>query len=207
MGAQVVTKKTNANDDGRRLIHDLHKMTPQYLSGDSLDKLTTMFMDILNDDIDKKFPADQESSFEWQTLDLCEYVKQVWSHASITALFGTHIYEIWPDIDTWLWDFDKHFQSLFTQMPRFVLPKAYALLDRGQELSEKWEADAMQAEKDGEIIGDPDWDPYWGLRFVRLRNELLRRDGIETKLRAGNHVVFLWGVRLPSISSHPLFAR
>ncbi|KAF4624268.1 hypothetical protein G7Y89_g13905 [Cudoniella acicularis] len=199
MGAQVVSKKPNAPDDGSRIIHDLHRMTPQYLTGQSLDKLTAMFIDVICSDIAKKFPPDQESSYEWQTLDLCEFVKETWAHASITALFGTHIYEIWPRIDQWLWKFDKHFQSLFTQMPRFVIPTAFALLDEGQEMCEKWESDALQAEKEGKIADDADWDPYWGLKFVRVRSQLLRQNGLSTKFRAGNQVVFLWGLNANAI--------
>lgn len=195
-GAQVVNPKPNLDDNGNRIIHDLHKMTPQYLTGRSLDRLTDMFVEVICKDIDTKFPEGEEKSYEWQTMDLNEFVKDTWAHASITALFGSHVYNIWPEINAWLWKFDKHFQSMFTGMPRFVIPTAFALLDEGQEMCERWETDALQAEKEGKIGGERDWDEYWGLKFVRVRNELLRENNLSAKFRAGNMVVFLWGVSL-----------
>ncbi|CAG8977986.1 hypothetical protein HYALB_00001868 [Hymenoscyphus albidus] len=193
-GAQTLTPTPKDQDSGQRVIHDLHNMTPQHLTGVSLDKLTNMFIDVICKDIDEQFPEDKKESYEWETLDLCEFVKKTWCHASITALFGTHIYEIWPGIDAWLWKFDKHFQSLFTEMPRIVIPTAFALLDEGQEMCEKWESDAIKAGEEGKMESDPDWDEYWGLRFVRLRNEFLRKEGLSAKFRAGNQCAFLWGV-------------
>jgi len=194
MGAQVVSPKPSAKDDGRRVLHDLHQMSPGFLTGKSLDKLTEVFLEVLCDDIDKRFPAGEEKSYDWETLDLNEYIKETRVHASIIALFGTHIYEVWPNINKWVWDFDEHFQSLFTQMPRFLNPKAFALLDEGQAMCEKWEADAMRAGEEGKIEKDPDWDPYWGLRFTRVRSALLRDNGLSAKFRGGNESVFLWAV-------------
>ncbi|KAH6676565.1 putative cholesterol 7-alpha-monooxygenase [Halenospora varia] len=198
-GAQVVNPKPNLDDNGNRIIHDLHKMTPQYLTGQSLDRLTDMFVEVICKDIDTKFPEGEEKSYEWQTMDLNEFVKDTWAHASITALFGSHVYDIWPEINAWLWKFDKHFQSMFTGMPRFVIPTAFALLDEGQEMCERWETDALQAEKEGKIGGERDWDEYWGLKFVRVRNELLRENNLSAKFRAGNMVVFLWGLNANAI--------
>jgi ATP-binding cassette subfamily D (ALD) long-chain fatty acid import protein len=197
MGAQVVSSKPNSKDDGRRVLNDLHQMSPGFLTGQSLDKLTEVFLDVLCKDIDLRFPPDQAKSYEWETLDLDKYIRETRAHASIVALFGTHIYEIWPTVGEWVWEFDEYFQSLFTELPRFLNPKAFALLDEGQEMCEKWEADAIQAGKEGKIEEDPDWDPYWGLRFTRVRSAVLRENGLSTKFRAGNGLAFLWGVSNP----------
>ena len=194
MGAQVAKKNPNIKDDGRRIFYDLHTMAIPSFSGDSLEKLTNLFIEALCDDIDKRFPPNTASSYEWETLDLCEYVKETWTHASITSLFGPHICSIWPDIADWLWDFDRHFQSIITKMPRFMAPRAYALRDQGQKMCELWEKEALKAEDDGKIEGDPAWDPYWGQRFVRLRVKYLIENGISTRGRAGNMMAFLWGV-------------
>jgi hypothetical protein len=203
-GAQVINPVPETEDTGTRILHDLHAMTPQHLTGKSLDRLTDMFIDSICADIDKRFPKDDEKSYEWETMDICEFVKSTWCHASITALFGTNMYRIWPGIEKWLWAFDKEFQKLFTKMPRAVMPKPYELLEEGQKMCEKWEADAMAAEQRGDIGGDPDWDEYWGLRFVRLRTELLQTSGLSTKFRAGNQVVFIWGVSSKGLLAKPI---
>lgn len=194
MGAQTANPTPNAKDNGRHFIHDLHKMTPQHLTGKPLHKLTDLFIDTLCADIDAKFPEDDPKSYEWQTMDICAYVKTTWAHASITSLFGTNIYTIWPEIEKWLWSFDEHFNSLMTKMPRFMLPIAWALRDEGWEKCAQWEAEARKAEEENRYGIDPDWDPYWGLRFVRQRAHYLKESGLTAKVRAGNQMVFIWGV-------------
>lgn len=193
MGAQIPNPKPNAKDDGRRVFFDLHKMSPQHLTGEPLNKLTNLFIDALCKVIDRKFPEDDASSYEWQQVDLCDYIKSSWTEASIISLFGTHIFEIWPNLEEWLWKFDKHLNSLLTKMPRFVIPEAYALREEGQQKCEQWEADAIAAEESGRFGEDPDWDPYWGLRFTRVRANYLRKSGLSTKSRAGNTLAFIWG--------------
>jgi len=199
MGAQSAKPVPNLNDDGRRVIHDLHKMTPQYLTGKPLDKLTDLFIDVLCADIDSRFPVDDPASYEWQTMDILANVKTIWAHASITALFGSNIYTIWPGIEKWLWSFDEHFQSLLTKLPRFMLPLAWALRDEGWEKCAQWEREAREAEAEKRFGEDPDWDPYWGLRFVRHRATYLRDSGISDKARAGNQMVFIWGLNANAI--------
>jgi ATP-binding cassette subfamily D (ALD) long-chain fatty acid import protein len=197
MGAQTVRKDPKVKDDGRRILYDLHSMTAPHFSGDSLEKLTSFFIDALCDDIDNRFSPDKESSYEWHTVDLCEFVKHTWTYASITGLFGSHIYSIWPQVGTWLWDFDRHFQKIIMKMPRFMAPKAYALRDEGKAMCELWEREALKAEVDGKVGGDCAWDPYWGLRYTRERVKYLMKQGISTQGRAGNMMSFIWGVSNP----------
>ncbi|KAL3422685.1 Cholesterol 7-alpha-monooxygenase 3 [Phlyctema vagabunda] len=203
MGAQVERKTAGfIEDDGRRVLYDLHCMSGPALTGPSLDSLTALFIETICGEIDKRFPARSDAAdgdSEWEELDLGEFVKTIWTRASITALFGSHIFTIWPEIERWLWEFDEHFQSLLTKMPRFVLPKAYALLDEAQEKCARWESDALDAEKKGSIDHDPAWDPYWGLRFVGERAKYLIKSGISEKARAGNTAVFLWGLNANTI--------
>ena len=203
MGAQTAYPNPKIKDNGRHFIHDLHKMTPQHLTGKPLDKLTDLFIDTLCADIDAKFPEDDAASYEWQEMDICPYVKTTWAHASITSLFGTNIYAIWPGIEKWLWAFDEHFNSLMTKMPRFMLPIAWALRDEGWEKCAQWEADARKAEEDNRFGEDPDWDPYWGLRFVRQRAHYLKESGLTAKVRAGNQMVFIWGVSITPVLKDP----
>ncbi|TVY84462.1 Cholesterol 7-alpha-monooxygenase [Lachnellula suecica] len=199
MGAQVVFRRPGIKDDGRRILHDLHQLSPGFLQGKSLDKLTDVFLDVLCEDIDKRFPPSEEKSYEWEAMNLGNYIKETRAHASIVALLGTHIYDIWPGVNEWVWKFDEHFQSLFTEMPQFLNPKAHKLLEEGQQMCEKWEQDALKAGEEGRIEEDPEWDPYWGLRFSRVRSEMLRDNGLSTKFRAGNGVAFLWGFEANAI--------
>ncbi|KAL2008818.1 hypothetical protein VTN00DRAFT_7012 [Thermoascus crustaceus] len=229
MGAQVVNNYHNdkkkkkkgpdggEDDDGRRILHDLHTLASIHLSGEALDELTKRFIETLCEDIDRRFPPrdnkdddDDGDDNEWEILDLCTYVKSTWTHASITALFGSSIHTLWPDIDTWLWDFDAHFQKIVSRMPRFLFPRAYALRDEGLRMCMFWEEEALRAEKEGmissykKIEGDNEndgalWDPYWGHRYTRLRAKRMMENGISARGRAGNAISLLWGLNANAI--------
>jgi hypothetical protein len=194
MGAQTVKEDPKIKDDGQCVLNDLHSLSTLHLAGDSLETLTNRFIQILCEDIDKRFPPDKDSSYEWQTLNVCSFVKATWTHASIIGFYGSHIYSIWPDVETWLWDFDHHFQKIITKMPRLVAPKAYALRDEAKEMFTLWEQEARKAEAEGKIENDPDWDPYWGLRFSRVRIEYLTKCGIGVGGRTGDLMAFMWAV-------------
>ena len=197
IGAQTVKENPKIKDDGRRVLNDLHSLSTLHLTGDSLETLTNLFIQILCEDIDKRFPPGKDSSYEWQTLDLCNFVKDTWTHASIIGLYGSHIYSIWPDVETWLWGFDQHFQKIMTKIPRLMAPKAYALRDEAKKMFALWEQEALRAEAEGKIENDPDWDPYWGLRFTRARTKYLTESGISTGGRTGDLMAFMWGVSSP----------
>lgn len=229
MGAQVINhnnnnnkKKKNRNkkdddddddDDGCRILHDLYTLASIHLSGEALEELTNRFIETLCEDIDRRFPPRKNDQNHddggWETIDLPSYIKSTWTHASITALFGSHIHSLWPDIGTWLWDFDAHFQKIVARMPRFLFPGAYALRDEGQRMCMLWEEEALRAEREGEISssssyknieGDDGngngalWDPYWGHRYTRLRAKRMMENGISARGRAGNAISLLWGL-------------
>jgi hypothetical protein len=48
------------------------------------------------------------------------------------------------------------------------------------------EREALAAEATGKYGADPDWDPYWGMKFVRLRSRYIKDSGMSDKVRAGN---------------------
>ncbi|CAI7573402.1 unnamed protein product [Penicillium glandicola] len=189
IGAQTVIRDPRSIDDGRRVLHGLHVLADEHLSGESLDELTSRFIDMLSTELDTRFPPGPMA--EWQTFDLAEYVKAAWTHASITALYGSHIYTIWPDIDTWLWEFDQGIQSIITKMPRFLFPKPYTVLEQGLRMFEAWETAAVQHSGfDAEAI----WEPFWGHRHTRLRNKHLLDSGLSARGRAANNISLLWGL-------------
>jgi hypothetical protein len=200
IGAQTVEKNLKIKDDGRRILHDLHAVANHHLSGNPLEVITNRFIDTLCDDIDKRFPPREHGSYEWETLDLCEFVKHVWTHASITALYGSHIYSVWPGIETWLWDFDQRFQQIIKGVPRFMAPKAYTLRDEGNKMFQLWESEATKAENEGKIGNDPDWDTYWGLRYARAIVDILIKQGISPQGRGGLMMATMWAVSHPHVT-------
>jgi hypothetical protein len=193
IGSQVISRKKDYKDDGRRVLLELHNTLVPHLSGESLESSTAIFVKVLCEYIDEQFPANKESSYDWETVEFCEFIISTWTHASTVALFGTHVYTIWPDVEEWIWRFDKHVKPLFTRMPRIFIPKAYAVRDEALKLRELWESDAEKAHADGKSTEDAQWDPYLGQRSWRARAALFKRNGLSPQARAASHVEFLWG--------------
>jgi hypothetical protein len=164
IGAQGISRSKDYKDDGRRVLLELHNTLVPHLNGEPLESATAIFVKTLCDCIDERFPVAEPSSYEWQVIDLCEYVKSTWTRASTIALFGTHVYKIWPDVEGWIWRFDKHVKTVVTGVPRILAPKAYAVRDEALKMCELWESDAEQAHADCRFGKDPQWDPYWGQR-------------------------------------------
>lgn len=196
MGAQLVRKDPGLKEDGRRYFHDLHILTKHLLSGDALDELTNRFIETLCNDIDKRFPISRDDQHEWETIDLCELVKSLWTHASIEALIGTNVYSIWPDIDHWLWEFDATFPQIIAQYPRLLFPKPYKVREEGIKMLQQWEEEAWKAEAEGKIETHPDhlWDPYWGHAYSRQTRKYNAKNGMSARGRAGSTISIIWGV-------------
>jgi hypothetical protein len=72
-------------------------------------------------------------------------VKSAWTIASAIALFGTYIYTIWPEVEGWIWRFDKYVKTLITGMPRVFALKAYAVREEALKVYDLWESDAEKA--------------------------------------------------------------
>lgn len=164
------------------------------MPGDSLEVMTHRFIDTVCGDMDKRFRPDKQSSYEWETLDLCEFVKYTWTHASITSMYGSHIFSIWPGIETWIWDFDQNFQKIVVGVPRFMAPKAYALRGEGNKMFQLWDSEAITGEAEGKIGNDPEWNPYWGLRYAHAVAKYLMKQGISPQGRGGVATALIWAV-------------
>lgn len=216
MGTQDGKKDSSIHDDGRRVLHDFNALSAANLRGEPLDMLTRKFMEVLCEEIDRMFPeksfngrdedeGGSEGEDGWKTVDLGKVVKHIWTRASITALCGSYIYSVWPDVDTWMWDWDTGIPTIMTKMPRLLFPKPYQVRAQGLKMSEKWEAEVRRAETEGKVdLRDgKSWNPYWGHPFNRERMELLRKAGISERGRAGHTISLLWGVSIASLQVQP----
>ena len=190
-GAKVGNKDKDYVEDGSKLILDLHHLAIKHFTGDSLQTITGKFIEGLAARIDVRFSVEEESSYEWQELELTEFVKVLWTQAAIPALFGTNMTKQWPDCVEWFWKFDKNIQKFIAELPRFLFSEAYAIKEEGIDHFIKWEEQAWEHSAEGG--GDPDWDEYRGLKFCRMRAKCFVDAGITKRGRAVQGLSFLWG--------------
>lgn len=193
VGAHDVSRKLIIDENvGPGLLHELHGQSVRYLRGESLKRMTGVFNKHMFENIDRDFPPSEKSSYEWKEVDLVEFVRKAWTIASVISLFGMHILELWPRIYEWLWEFDENILPLFGQLPRFIIPKSYRLREEAIRMLIKWEEDALQHQLEGKMDGNPEWDPYWGLRFLRVRGKTAQESGLGPRARAGIQLALLW---------------
>jgi hypothetical protein len=197
MGAQVLKRKEGYVDDGRRVLHSVHVLSTKYFQGEGLEELTNRFIETVCAVLDRDFAGrDGDKGVDgegWRELDLFKYTKKTWTYASIVALFGTHIYEIWPRVGEWLWEFDEVLQTLLMDLPEVLNRRACKLRNEGLEMFQKWEEDAEAAEERGEINGEEMWNKYWGHRYCRERSRVEKTDALEARTRAAMMLGVIWG--------------
>lgn len=104
--------------------------------------------------------------------DLYAFLRELMFAASTEALFGSELLRIVPSLNKDFWTYDHHFPTLLRLPYRWLAPRAYKARDRMLENIRKWHAHA-KAHSDYDRIEpqDPDWEPYFGTKYVRARQK------------------------------------
>ena len=101
------------------------------LTGPALAELATRFMSNFEAELNTL-----ELDDEWTEVpDFYAIVQQIVFKASTKALFGTHIFELNPDITAEFWEYDEWMPSLFKNIPCFFIPKAFQARDKSSPRS------------------------------------------------------------------------
>lgn len=169
----------------------IHRAVKTGLSGAHLAALTARFQEFLVEQIatDPLFA----SSGSWTDLaDLNEFVEKRVFEAAVRSMFGTYMLSLNPTLAEDFWSFNKAIGTLFMGLPRWWSPTAYRKRDRMLRSIERWQRHA-QEHRDIEEIGDLDWEPYYGSKFIRERQSLLTKRGImDETARAAENFAFMW---------------
>jgi cytochrome P450 len=77
-------------------------------------------------------------------------------------------------------------------LPAWLTPQAHRMRTKMVQSIARWEKHA-QEHCDVDELGDVDWEPYYGSRFIRERQTLLTRRGImDETARAAENFAFMW---------------
>lgn len=100
------------------------------------------------------------------------------SRAVIESMCGTYILSLNPSLISDFWEFDRRVPLLYKGFPRWLCPSVYKARKRMLVSIKKWHKYGHE-HSDCTKIGpaDPDWDPYWGSKLVRARQEYGLRMG------------------------------
>ncbi|KIW28456.1 hypothetical protein, variant 2 [Cladophialophora immunda] len=130
---------------------------------------------------------------EWTTIDLLAWLKKIMFEASTTALLGTKILEMNPDLAEQFWAYDATFLARFYGLPKLVKPGAYACLETILDRTAEW-VEAARAECGGNPPEEPDWEPLFGSKVMRARHRFYERRGLSSRGRAAFDIGFLFAV-------------
>ena len=185
---------SSIKDDGRRAIAEVRRSASGHLMGDNLTELRAVFTKTLNANLEKVFPKDSSSSFDWAPLDLCEFLKKQGTMAATTTLFGPNLPNIWPELSDDTFSLEERVPYLITKVPKSVQPDLYRTRDRALNALMQWQKDATENRNLEELAEEnPLWDEYWGARFTRHRHEIFKKNGISKMGRATEDLLFIWG--------------
>lgn len=176
----------NEEDDPEHVQEKLN--LTHLLNGECANELTREFVRCIRDQVDA-LPDDYEG-------DMYKLVQAIMFEASGRALMGEKVFEYYPDFGVDFCDFDKTMLSLFLGIPEVFLPDAVKHRERSIAGLMRFHAVMKNAGLDG-IINPADslsWEPNYGSRVNRARQEMYNKIGLSTRGRAGLDLGFLFGL-------------
>ena len=165
-----------------------------------VDELTGKFMECFRHELSHE--AAQMDDQGDQIVSLNKWLISQMFPASTTALFGSRILEVYPELKVDFFEFDRVILSLFFGLPRFLNRKAYAVRDKALDGLRRWQ-EAVIEESKGEPPLEPDgeisWEPVWGSRFSRAKQRYYAAQGIAVPSRAAFDLGFLFALNSNAI--------
>ena len=182
-----------SNDIGahNRLFHIMHRTSNDNLTGISLVELASRFMS----NLEAELTILDIGEDEWTAIpDFYAVVQKVVFNASTKALFGTHIFEIHPEVSTEFWEYGERIPELFKGIPHFFIPGAVRARDRILTTLKQWHAAAYEhCDLSVEKNQKAEWEPYFESKLVRDRlRGFSKIDGYEATALAAADLGLLW---------------
>jgi hypothetical protein len=131
---------------------------------------------------------------EWTVLPVYKFVRSQMLFATTMALAGPQFFEECPTFGRDIWDFDEMFITLLSGTPRFLCRRGWDARDRLHAATKRWLRRAW-AEYDwqDEKRQSLDWEPIFGHRVMREREQALKSYGISLEGRATLQAGLIWG--------------
>ena len=176
------------------------KMNHHYMmEKTAVDGLTGKFLEVFKLKLEEEY--DTLDAKEGKTVGLNRWLISQMFPASTTSLFGSRALEVYPELQTDFFEFDRVILSLFFGLPRFLNRKAFEARDKVSKGMLKWqelmikESNGKPADPDGEV----DWEPIWGSRLNRAKQMYYMSEGISVAGRAAFDLGVLFALNSNSL--------
>lgn len=188
----AIELQTNSKERSKdNLDHIIHGALVSGLSGVPLDALTARFQENLA----KQIEEESQSSIgdDWVEFpDLVAYLEKHVFEAAVRSMFGTYMLSLNPTLVEDFWNFSHFIGALFMGVPRWLNPAAYRARQKMLENIKRWQTYTRE-HCDIESLGDVEWEPHYGSKYLRERQSLLTKRGIlDETARGAENLAFLW---------------
>ncbi|CZR64820.1 related to cytochrome P450 7B1 [Phialocephala subalpina] len=182
----------NPVPEEKRIWRKTHETGVTHLaSGPSVNQLTNGFMTRFVNELNKN-PVGH--SF---TVPVWDYVKKSMFVASTTALAGSEIFRVNPDLVKTYWDFDEAFLMIAIGLPKLLYPQGPARRDCMLNSAIRWLESAH--ENFDERDRDPEWDPLFGSAYMRNMIADMKNGGVSTHGQAAALLSIIWAINSNAI--------
>ncbi|KAI1338398.1 cytochrome P450 [Xylariaceae sp. FL0016] len=190
-------------DPSKRFFYQVHRDMQQQLQGGPLNVMTAHFLEKYAARVQAKLEDEGIGLGEWvEYEDLYAFMRDDLFCAAVQALCGERIFQVAPTFCEDFWAFDGHLSTIFKRLPRWLAPKAWASRDRLLDHVRRWHADARAHFdwEDDEAVNAP-WEPVYGARMIRSRQQMYRRLGQSDDGNAAMDVGMIWATNANVIPS------
>lgn len=171
-----------------RIWRKFHEIYEKNLTGSkAVSSLTDRFVD----EFARQIKTSSKSS--WKDVKINDMLQDIMLAASTITLAGPALFELDPHFTKHFWEYDEAFMSLLYGLPRFLCRKGWDARDHCLESVKSYLKRAWDNTDGKEAHGhNPDWDPYFGSKLVRAREEALKGFGISLEGRASFELGLIW---------------
>lgn len=158
------------------------------LKADAVNELTTE----LCRQMQKRFDMLQDG----QEVDIAKWLRKDMFEASGRALLGEKVFEYYPTFCDEFWDFEANMLSLFFGLPEFLVLAAVRARNNGIKGFMTFH-EGMAKERLDDVVsstGEQAWEPHYGSRANRARQELYNKVGLSNRAKAGFDLGFTFGL-------------
>lgn len=175
---------------GRRIMRMQHENTFDVIARSGVNEMLTQFVQSFDS---RMFQYDIGT--EWiEYPDLYVFLRDLGFRSTVDALCGPKFLEITPEFDDSFWEFDANLHFLYIGWPTWLKPSAANARKRCVEAVCKWRASAVEHSKGKDYSDSVMWDEIWGLKPMRLRNEMFEKfEEFDNVARSSSDLGVIWG--------------
>lgn len=156
------------------------------LSPSAVNALTGKFMEVFEARL-----SNVNSGEDGMEIDLYAWLREQLFYASTTALCGSKLLKMFPDMAIDFWHWDVGLLAMLFGTPRLFARQAYASRDKLVGQLEQWLGAGYSV---GDVEETADWEPNFGAKVMRKRHEYYKQQDMSLHAQAGADLIFLGGI-------------